>query len=59
MTEPKTEFTPQEHALYEFMCMFSLHEKEMLQKLVDWYPKAARDLEKGLCATREMARLFR
>ena len=55
----KTEFSEQEKALYEFMVMFSLHEKEMLQKLIDWYPQASKDLEKGLSKMREMARILR
>ena len=55
----KTEFSPQEKALYEFMVYFSLHEKEMLTKLIDWYPQASKDLEKGLGKMRDMARLLR
>jgi hypothetical protein len=59
MNQPKTEFTPQEKALYEFMLFFAANEKEMLNKMVDWYPQVARDLEKGLSRTREMCKLLR
>ena len=59
MTEAKKEFTPREQALYEFMVVFSQHEKEMLDKLVDWYPDSAKRLAKGIVKTQEMARLLR
>jgi hypothetical protein len=57
LSEPKIEFSDQEKAVYEFMVMFSLHEREMLEKLIVWYPKGARDLEKGLAKMRETQRL--
>ena len=56
---PKTEFTPEEKALYEFMTFFSINEKDMVAKMLEWYPQASRDLEKQIGNMREMARLFR
>jgi hypothetical protein len=55
----KTEFTPEEKALYEFMTFFSINEKDMVAKMLEWYPQASRDLEKQIGNMREMARLFR
>lgn len=59
MEQPKTTFSPEEKALYEFMIFFSLDSDEMVRKLVDWYPQAAKELEEGLSRTRSMAKLLR
>lgn len=59
MDQPKTEFTPEEKALYEFMVFFSLDSDSMVRLLVEWYPQAAKELEKGLSRTRSMAALLR
>ncbi len=59
MIEAKTTFTPDERALYEFMIFFSLDSDEMVRKLVEWYPQAAKELETTLIKTRGIAKLLR
>jgi hypothetical protein len=61
-----TEHIPvsQDHAimdktLQEFVIMFSLNQREMVNKLVDFYPDTAKDLQKSLDQTRAMARMLR
>jgi hypothetical protein len=62
----QSEYTPvsQDHAimdktLQEFVIMFSLNQREMVNKLVDFYPDTAKDLQKSLDSTRAMARMLR
>ncbi len=62
----QSEYTPvsQDHAimdktLQEFVIMFSLNQREMVNKLVDFYPDTAKDLQKALDQTRAMARMLR